>query len=345
MTLKEKLKSVAATVQSIEKQFGQGAVMTLGNAQQNADVPNFSSGSLGLDVALGVGGYPRGRLIEIYGPESSGKTTLSLHAIAEIQKGGGLAAFIDAEHALDIHYAKKLNVQAEYLLVSQPDHGEQALEIAIALIQSGGIELVVIDSVAALVPKAELDGEMEDHHVGLQARMMAKAMRKLTAMTHRTQSTIIFINQTRQKIGVAYGNPETTTGGTALKFFASVRLDVRKIGQIKDGETLIGNHTKVKVVKNKLAPPFREAEFEIRFGEGISRHAETLDVAVDRNVVDKSGAYYSYKGNRLACGRENTIAYLKEHPETASALETDIRGARMSAEKSATPKSDKEQAA
>lgn len=344
MTLKEKLKSISGAIAALDKQFGQGTVMTLGRAGEVRDVPSFPTGSLKLDAALGIGGYPRGRLIEIFGPESSGKTTLSLHAIAEVQKHEGLAAFIDAEHALDIHYAQKLHVAPESLLVSQPDHGEQALEIAISLIQTGNVDLVVIDSVAALVPKAELEGEMEDHHVGLQARMMAKAMRKLTAVTHRTGSTILFINQTRQKIGGSYGSPETTTGGTALKFFASVRLDVRKIGQIKDGELVVGNRTRVKVVKNKLAPPFREAEFEIRFGEGVARCVEILDIAVEKNIVEKSGANYHYQGSRLAYGRENAIAHLKENPELVAAFEEQI-GQKVNSPSEKEKKRKREQAA
>ncbi|MDJ0762884.1 MAG: recombinase RecA [Myxococcota bacterium] len=325
MKVKEKLKALTSAVSEIEKQFGQGAIMYLGSAPAAGDVPAFSTGSLGLDMVLGPGGYPRGRLIEIYGPESSGKTTLTLHAISEVQRDGGVCAFIDAEHALDISYARALGVDADRLLVSQPDCGEQALEIADTLIHSGAVELVVIDSVAALAPKAEIEGEMTDHHVGLQARMMSKAMRRLTAITHRTGSTIIFINQTRQKIGVSFGNPETTTGGNALKFFASLRLDIRRIGKIKIKDETIGNRTRVKVVKNKLAPPFREVEFEIRFGRGICRSAEIMDLAVEANIIEKSGAHFSMNGERLAHGRENGIAHLEAHPAMATDIETRLK--------------------
>jgi recombination protein RecA len=330
MKLKDKLKAVGEAVASIEKQFGEGAVMFLGSAPAGRQVPSIPSGSLGLDVALGVGGYPRGRVIEIYGPESSGKTTLTLHAIAEVQKAGGVAAFVDAEHALDVSYARRLGVDAERLLVAQPDHGEQALEITDTLIHSGGVDLVVIDSVAALTPKAELEGEMGDQHMGLQARMMSQAMRKLTGITHRTGSTIIFINQIRQKIGVQYGSNETTTGGNALKFYASVRVDVRRLGHVKDGEQSVGAKTRAKVVKNKMAPPFRQAEFEIRYGEGISRAGEILDLAVARGVVGKSGASFSLDGERLAHGREKALAHLKEHPELAESLAARILAAPVS---------------
>jgi recombination protein RecA len=290
-------------------------------------VPSFPTGSIGLDRALGTGGYPRGRLIEIYGPESSGKTTLTLHAIAETHKQNGVAAFIDAEHALDVTYAKKLGVDVDRLLVSQPDYGEQALEIADTLIRSDGVDLVVIDSVAALVPKAELDGEIGDHQVGLQARMMSKAMRMLTGITHRTGSTVMFINQIRQKIGVQFGSPETTTGGNALKFYASVRLDVRRIGKVKekDAEDAVGARTRVRVVKNKMAPPFRKAEFEIRYGEGIHREAELLDIGAELDAVKKSGAHFSFAGERIGYGREKTIARLKAEPELAARIEEQIR--------------------
>ncbi len=317
MKLKEKLKALTEAVTSIEKQFGQGAVMILGSSPSGDQVPSFPSGSFGLDRALGIGGYPRGRLIEIYGPESSGKTTLTLHAIAEMQKLGGTCAFIDAEHALDVTYSQKLGVDVDKLLVAQPDHGEQALSIADTLVSSGGVDLIVIDSVAALVPKAELEGEMEAHQVGLQARMMSKAMRKLTGVTHRTESTIIFINQIRHKIGVSFGSPETTTGGNALKFYASVRLDVRKIGMIKDKkkEEALGNRVRTKVVKNKMAPPFRSAEFEIFFGEGIHRVAEIFDLAVAQDIIQKSGAHFSLDGERLAHGRDKALIHLREHPE------------------------------
>ncbi|MCK9458958.1 MAG: recombinase RecA [Proteobacteria bacterium] len=322
MSLKEKLKALGAALEKIEKQFGKGAVMRLGDAPNGDQIPSFSSGSIGLDRALGIGGYPRGRLIEIYGPESSGKTTLTLHAIAEVQRAGGIAAFIDAEHALDVAYARKLGVDVDQLLVAQPDHGEQALEIAYTLIQSESVDLVVIDSVAALVPKAELDGEVGDHHVGLQARMMSQAMRMLTGVTHRTASTVIFINQIRQKIGVTFGSPETTTGGNALKFYASVRLDVRRIGSIKKKgeEEAIGNRTRVKVTKNKMAPPFRRAEFDIIFGEGVCRAGELVDLAVAEGLFEKAGAWLSFEGERLGNGRDNAIAHLLEHPERADAV-------------------------
>jgi recombination protein RecA len=322
MGLKEKLKSLGAALDKIEKQFGKGAVMRLGDAPDGGEIPSFSSGSIGLDRALGIGGYPRGRLIEIYGPEASGKTTLTLHAIAEAQKRGGIAAFIDAEHALDVSYARKLGVDVDALLVAQPDHGEQALEIAHTLIASESVDLVVVDSVAALVPKAELDGEVGDHHVGLQARMMSQAMRMLTGVTHRTGCTMIFINQTRQKIGVAFGNPETTTGGTALKFYASIRLDVRRVTAIKKKgeEEAIGNRTRVKVIKNKMAPPFRKAEFDIIFGSGVHRLGEIVDLATAEGLLEKSGAWLSFEGERLGNGRENTIAFLAERTDRADAL-------------------------
>ncbi len=322
MKLKEKMKALSATVDRIEKQFGRGAVMRLGDVPSGDHIPSFSTGSLSIDRALGVGGYPRGRLIEIYGPESSGKTTLTLHAIAEAQRAGGIAAFIDAEHALDVTYARKLGVDVDQLLVSQPDHGEQALEITNTLIQSECVDLVVVDSVAALVPKAELDGEVGDHHVGLQARMMSQAMRMLTGVTHRTGATIFFVNQIRHKIGVAFGSPETTTGGNALKFYASVRLDIRRIGAIKKKGTddSIGNRTRVKVMKNKMAPPFRMAEFEIIFGEGINREAELVDMGIEDGIVDRAGAWLSLDGERMGQGRENAMAYLLEHPQIAASL-------------------------
>jgi recombination protein RecA len=322
MSLKEKLKALGAALEKIEKQFGKGAVMRLGDAPNGDQIPSFSSGSIGVDRALGIGGYPRGRLIEIYGPESSGKTTLTLHAIAEVQRLGGIAAFIDAEHALDVAYARRLGVDVDQLLVAQPDHGEQALEIAYTLIQSESVDLVVVDSVAALVPKAELDGEVGDHHVGLQARMMSQAMRMLTGVTHRTGSTVIFINQIRQKIGVAFGSPETTTGGNALKFYASVRLDVRRIGSIKKkgAEEAIGNRTRVKVTKNKMAPPFRRAEFDIIFGEGVGRAGELVDLAIAEGLFEKSGAWLSFDGERFANGRDNAVAYLVEHRDRADAV-------------------------
>jgi recombination protein RecA len=321
--INEKKAALKSLLKSVQKQFGEGALMQLGTAPRGMDIPSFSTGSLGLDIALGTGGYPCGRLVEIYGPESSGKTTLTLHAIAEVQKQGGIAAFVDAEHAIDVSYAKRLGVDVDELLVSQPDYGEQALEITDKLVSSGAVSLVVIDSVAALTPKAELEGEMGDHHVGLQARMMSQAMRKLTAQTHRTGTTIIFINQIRHKIGTKFGSPETTTGGNALKFYASVRLDVRRIGKVKDKETpdlTVGNKTIVKVVKNKMAPPFRNTEFEIIFGEGIFRAAEVLDLAVTLGFIQKSGAYFSLDGERLAHGRDNAIDALTDKSETLEAL-------------------------
>jgi recombination protein RecA len=317
--IKEKLKALGNAVSAIEKQFGKGAIMPL-DGKQVADVPVIPSGSLGLDAALGVQGLPRGRVIEIYGPESSGKTTLTLHAIAEVQRQGGVCAFIDAEHALDAGYAQRLGVKLDELLVSQPDSGEQALEIADILVRSGVVSLVVIDSVAALVPKAEIDGEMGEAHLGLQARLMSQALRKLTAVAAKHDCAVIFINQLRQKIGVAFGNPETTTGGNALKFYASVRLDIRRSGQIKQGDVAIGARARVKVVKNKLAPPFREAEFEILYGTGINRLGELLDLGCDRGLVEKSGAWYALDGERIGQGREKSCAWLAEHPEQAERL-------------------------
>jgi recombination protein RecA len=317
-TIKEKLKAVAAALAAIEKQFGKGAIMSLGGeAEEVAVIP---TGSVGLDLALGVGGLPRGRVVEIFGPESSGKTTLSLQAIAQAQKAGGVCAFIDAEHAFDVTYARKLGVRAEDLLVSQPDHGEQALEIADKLVGTGAIDLIVVDSVAALVPKAEIEGEMGDAHMGLQARLMSQALRKLTAATSRNNTCVMFINQLRQKIGVVYGNPETTTGGNALKFYASVRLDIRKIGVVKNGEQAVGNKTRVKVVKNKVAPPFRECEFEILYGAGVNAAGEIVDLASEANLIEKSGAYYSWNGERIAQGRDKACQYLAEHPELAAEL-------------------------
>jgi recombination protein RecA len=313
-------KALDLAVASIEKSYGKGAIMRLG-AQEVAQTEVTSSGSLSLDLALGVGGYPAGRIIEIYGPESSGKTTLTLHAIAECQKAGGVCAFIDAEHALDVSYARKLGVNTEELLVAQPDFGEQALEIADTLVRSGAVDMIVVDSVAALVPKAEIEGEMGDSHVGLQARLMSQALRKLTGNVHRSNTTLFFINQIRMKIGVMFGSPETTTGGNALKFYSSVRLDVRRIGAIKTGDQAIGNRTRVKVVKNKMAPPFRTCEFDILFGEGISRTGDVLDLGVEDDVVDKSGAWYSYSGERIGQGRENARGYLKEHPEMLADIE------------------------
>jgi recombination protein RecA len=315
-SMKEKMKAVAGAIAAIEKQFGKGAIMPLSGGDI-AEIGTIATGSVGLDIALGVGGLPRGRVIEIYGPESSGKTTLTLHAIAEAQRAGGVCAFIDAEHALDVGYARKLGVRTEDLLVSQPDHGEQALEIADKLVGTGAIDLIVIDSVAALVPKAEIEGEMGDAHMGLQARLMSQALRKLTAATARTSTAIVFINQLRQKIGVVYGNPETTTGGNALKFYASVRLDIRKIVTVKNGEQVVGTRARVKVVKNKVAPPFREAEFDILYGVGVNVPGEIVDLASTAGLFEKSGAFYSFKGERIAQGREKACAYVAQHPDVA----------------------------
>jgi recombination protein RecA len=319
-----KSKALAAALAQIEKQFGKGSIMRM-DAQATPDVQVVSTGSLGLDLALGVGGLPRGRVVEVYGPESSGKTTLTLQVIAEVQKAGGTAAFIDAENALDPSYAAKLGVRIEDLLISQPDTGEQALEITDMLVRSGAVDVVVIDSVAALVPKAEIEGEMGDQLPGLQARLMSQALRKLTGNIKRTNTLVIFINQIRMKIGVMFGNPETTTGGNALKFYASVRLDIRRIGSIKKGEEVIGSETRVKVVKNKIAPPFREAIFDILYGEGISREGEILELGVLHGVVDKSGAWFAYKKDRIGQGKDNAREYLKEHPELAAELEAKIR--------------------
>ena len=316
-------KALELALSSIEKQYGKGAIMRLGK-QETPPVEIIPSGSLSLDLALGVGGYPRGRIVEIYGPESSGKTTLTLHAIAECQKRGGVAAFIDAEHALDVAYSRKLGVNTEELLVSQPDFGEQALEIADTLVRSGAVDVIVVDSVAALVPKAEIEGEMGDSHVGLQARLMSQALRKLTGNVHRSNTTLIFINQIRMKIGVMFGSPETTTGGNALKFYSSIRLDVRRVGAIKVGEQSIGNRTRVKVVKNKMAPPFEACEFDILFGEGISKSGDVLDLASEADVVEKSGAWYTYKGERIGQGRENARMYIKERPEMLAQIEREM---------------------
>src|SRR5438445_109605 len=320
----EKKRAMELAIAQIEKQFGKGSIMKLGATEAPPDVPVIPSGSLGLDLALGTGGLPRGRVIEIFGPESSGKTTLMLHTIAEAQKTGGTAAFIDAEHALDLTYAEKLGVNTADLLVSQPDTGEQALEITETLVRSGAVDIIVIDSVAALVPRAELEGEMGDAHMGLQARLMSQALRKLTSSISRSQTTVVFINQIRMKIGVMFGNPETTTGGNALKFYASVRLDIRRIGAIKDGETVIGSRTRVKVVKNKLAPPFREVEFDILYGQGISREGDLIDLAVENNIVEKSGAWFSYAGERIGQGRENARDFLKLHPEMLADVESKL---------------------
>jgi recombination protein RecA len=324
---KDKSRAVDMAMSQIEKQFGKGAIMRLGAEALSADIPVIPTGSLSLDIATGIGGIPRGRITEIFGPEASGKTTLALHSIAEAQKLGGLAAFIDAEHALDVIYANKLGVNCDDLLVSQPDNGEQALEIAEILVRSGAMDIVVVDSVAALVPRAEIEGEMGDAHMGLQARLMSQALRKLTGTISKTHTSLIFINQIRQKIGVMFGNPETTTGGNALKFYASLRLDIRRIGALKDGQEVIGSRTRVKVVKNKIAPPFKEAEFDILFGEGISREGDVVDLGVAHDIVEKSGTWYSYGGNRIGQGRDNARSYLKEHPEILHEVETKIKEA------------------
>ena len=320
----EREKAIELAMSQIEKQFGKGAIMRLGAEETLPDIAAIPTGSLSLDLALGVGGVPRGRIIEIYGPESSGKTTLALHIAAEAQKLGGIAAFVDAEHALDIGYAKKLGVRTDDLLVSQPDTGEQALEIAEMLVRSGAVDVLVIDSVAALVPKAEIEGDMGDAHVGLQARLMSQALRKLTGIISKSNCCVIFINQIRMKIGVMFGNPETTTGGNALKFYSSVRLDIRKIATLKQGDAIVGSRTKVKVVKNKVAPPFKEVEFDIYYGEGISRLGDLLDLAVDRKIVDKSGAWFSYGSDRIGQGRENARNFLKDRPEMAAEIEAKI---------------------
>ena len=321
----EKAKALQAALAQIEKQFGKGSIMRLGEGEKIEDIQVVSTGSLGLDIALGVGGLPRGRVVEIYGPESSGKTTLTLQVIAEMQKIGGTAAFIDAEHALDIQYAQKLGVNLQDLLISQPDTGEQALEIVDALVRSGSIDLIVIDSVAALTPKAELEGEMGDSLPGLQARLMSQALRKLTATIKKTNTMVIFINQIRMKIGVMFGNPETTTGGNALKFYASVRLDIRRTGNIKKGEEVIGSETKVKVVKNKVSPPFKTAEFDILYGEGISREGEIIDMGVNARILDKSGAWYAYNGEKIGQGKDNAREFLRENPDLAREIENKVR--------------------
>jgi recombination protein RecA len=321
----EKSKALAAALAQIEKQFGKGSIMRMGDDEAKEEVQVVSTGSLGLDIALGVGGLPRGRVVEIYGPESSGKTTLTLQAIAEMQKLGGTCAFIDAEHALDVGYAQKLGVSISDLLISQPDTGEQALEITDALVRSGSVDLVVVDSVAALTPRAEIEGDMGDNLPGLQARLMSQALRKLTGSIKRTNTLVIFINQIRMKIGVMFGSPETTTGGNALKFYASVRLDIRRVGSIKSGDEVIGNETKVKVVKNKVAPPFREAHFDILYGEGTSREGEILDLGAEAKIVEKSGAWYSYGGEKIGQGKDNARIYLREHPELAREIENKVR--------------------
>jgi recombination protein RecA len=328
----EKTRAVEAAVSQIERQFGRGSIMRLGSGGLAPDVKTISSGSLGLDIATGVGGIPQGRIVEIYGPESSGKTTLCLHIIAEAQKRGGFAAFVDAEHALDIHYAKRLGVKSDELLVSQPDTGEQALEITEILVRSGAIEVIVIDSVAALVPRAEIEGDMGDAHMGLQARLMSQALRKLTAAIARSNTSVIFTNQIRQKIGIMFGNPETTTGGNALKFYASLRLDIRRVGQIKEGETITGSRTRVKVVKNKLAPPFQQVEFDIMYNEGISPYGEVLDMGVENGLIEKSGAWYSYGDDRIGQGRENAKQFFRENPEVMNTIRNkllDLKGIRF----------------
>ena len=321
-----KQKALDAALGQIERQFGKGSVMRLGDGQIGQGIESISTGSLGLDIALGIGGLPTGRVIEIYGPESSGKTTLTLSVIAEAQKKGGTCAFIDAEHALDPSYAERLGVKVEDLLVSQPDTGEQALEIADMLVRSAAVDVVVVDSVAALTPKAEIEGEMGDHHVGLQARLMSQALRKLTGNIKRSNTMVVFINQIRMKIGVMFGNPETTTGGNALKFYSSVRMDIRRIGAVKKGDEILGNQTRVKVVKNKVAPPFQKCEFDILYNEGISKEGELIDMGVEHKIVDKAGAWYSYNGERIGQGRDNVREFLREHPETADEIESIVRG-------------------
>lgn len=329
-----KKQALKAALSQIDKQFGKGSVMFLGDEQSQADIEAVSTGSLSLDVALGIGGLPRGRIVEIYGPESSGKTTLTLHAIAEMQKLGGTAAFIDAEHALDPQYAKRLGVNTDELLISQPDTGEQALEITDMLVRSGGVDIVVVDSVAALTPKAEIEGDMGDSHMGLQARLMSQALRKLTANIKKTNTMVIFINQLRMKIGVMFGNPETTTGGNALKFYASVRLDIRRTGAIKKGEEILGNETRVKVLKNKVSPPFKQAEFQILYNEGISRESEIIDLGVEHGFVEKAGAWYSVEGTRIGQGKDNAREYLKENPDLSQSIEAKIREKLMPSEAS-----------
>ena len=325
MKNEEKLKALDAAMAQIEKDYGKGSVMRLGDKKANLDIETIPTGSLSLDIALGLGGVPRGRIIEIYGPESSGKTTLALHMIAEAQKRGGIAGFIDAEHAMDPVYAKNIGVNIDELYISQPDNGEQALEITEAMVRSGAMDVIVIDSVAALVPKAEIDGEMTDMQVGLQARLMSKGLRKLTAIVSKTNCVIIFINQLREKIGVMFGNPETTTGGRALKFYSSVRLDIRRVESLKVGGEVVGNHVRVKVVKNKVAPPFREAEFDIMFGKGVSKEGDLVDLAVKENIIVKSGSWFSYGNERIGQGRDNTKKYLQDHPEIAAVIEKQLR--------------------
>jgi len=353
MVDKDKLKALELAVGQIEKQFGKGSIMRLDKDAVPVNVAAISTGSLGLDVALGIGGVPRGRIIEVYGPESSGKTTLALNIIAQAQKLGGQAAFIDAEHALDVAYARKLGVKTDELLISQPDTGEQALEITETLVRSGAIDVIVVDSVAALTPRAEIEGEMGDAHMGLQARLMSQALRKLTGAISKSNTTLVFINQIRMKIGVMFGNPETTTGGNALKFYASVRLDIRKVSAIKEGEEVTGTRVRVKVVKNKIAPPFRSAEFDVMFNEGISKLGEIIDIGAEKNIIEKSGAWFSYSGTRIGQGRENVKIFLNEHPEMAAEIEAKVResyglkalGAPESSVPDAVPAKEKEPAA
>lgn len=325
MAKEDKLKALDAAIAQIEKQYGKGSVMKLGDNSANMNVETVPTGSLSLDIALGLGGLPKGRIIEVYGPESSGKTTVALHCVAEVQKRGGIAGFIDAEHALDPVYARNIGVDIDNLYISQPDCGEQALEITETMVRSGAVDIVVVDSVAALVPKAEIDGDMGDSHVGLQARLMSQALRKLTAVISKSNCIVIFINQLREKVGVMFGNPETTTGGRALKFYSSVRLDVRRTESLKQGGEIVGNHVRVKVVKNKIAPPFREAEFDIMFGQGISREGDVLDLAVNAGIVNKSGAWYAYEGDKIGQGRENAKTYIHEHPAFFDMLEAKVR--------------------
>ncbi|MED9968130.1 MAG: recombinase RecA [Blautia sp.] len=325
MINEEKQKALEAALGQIEKQYGKGSVMKLGESRANMQIETVPTGSLSLDIALGVGGVPKGRIIEIYGPESSGKTTVALHMVAEVQKRGGIAGFIDAEHALDPVYAKNIGVDIDNLYISQPDNGEQALEITETMVRSGAVDIVIVDSVAALVPKAEIDGDMGDSHVGLQARLMSQALRKLTAVISKSNCVVIFINQLREKVGVMFGNPETTTGGRALKFYSSIRLDVRRVETLKQGGDMVGNHTRIKVVKNKVAPPFKQAEFDIMFGTGISKEGDILDLAADCSIVNKSGAWYAYQGDKIGQGRENAKKFLKEHPEICDEIEKKVR--------------------
>ena len=325
MAQDDKLKALDAALAQIEKQFGKGSVMKLGDSSANMNIETVPTGSLSLDIALGLGGVPKGRIVEIYGPESSGKTTVALHMVAEVQKRGGIAGFIDAEHALDPVYARNIGVDIDNLYISQPDNGEQALEITETMVRSGAVDIIIVDSVAALVPKAEIDGDMGDSHVGLQARLMSQALRKLTGEISKSNCSVIFINQLREKVGIMFGNPETTTGGRALKFYSSIRMDVRRIEALKQGGEVIGNRTRVKVVKNKVAPPFREAEFDIMFGKGISQEGDILDLAANNNIINKSGAWYAYEGAKIGQGRENTKTYLREHPEMMAEVERKVR--------------------